>query len=191
MPILKPEHSLSEIRQVVISELAKGAVKKKYPFGNVVLSTLEGEFARSRWVVFRHFTDAGNFLIYTDLRSDKIRQIESNPNCTLLYYHNRQGLQVRVNGKAKIHNQNELTAKYWPGVKGNSAKNYTTEKAPGTPISSISEGEEWNEALNDKYFSILEIAPTEMDVLQLGREGHIRARFIKEDGDWKEDFLVP
>lgn len=191
MPILKPDHSLTEISQTVVAELRKGSVQKKHPFQNVVLSTIDGDKAASRWVVFRKLTADQNFLIFTDFRSDKVGQLGKNPNCTLLFYHNRQGLQVRINGKAKIHHQNELTKKFWPGVKGNSAKNYTTVLPPGSPISSQKQGEKWDMEFGDEHFAILEITPNEMEVLQLGREGHIRANFIREKEDWKGRFLVP
>jgi len=191
MPILNRDLSLSDIQEAVWVELRKGAVQKKHPFRNLVLSTIDGEKAASRWVVFRKLTDADSFLIYTDCRSDKVSQIQKNPNCALLFYHNRQGMQLRVNGQAKIHHQNELTDKYWPGVKGSGAKDYTTELPPGTPISSKDEGNKWDEDQNDKNFMILEIIPEEIDVLQLNRDGHIRVQFTKEKNEWVESFLVP
>jgi len=191
MPILNPDQTLSDIQKAVWRELRKGAAQKKHPFRNLVLSTIDGEKVASRWVVFRKLTDADSFLIYTDCRSDKVSHVQKYPNCELLFYHNRQGLQVRVNGKAKIHHQNELTDKYWPGVKGSGAKDYTTELPPGTPISSNKEGNNWDKEQDDENFMILEIIPEELDVLQLNRDGHMRARFVKANSSWEGTFLVP
>jgi len=191
MSILKTDHSLSEIRQTVLAEFRKGSVQKKHPFKNVVLSTIESERPSSRWVVFRKLTDGESFLVFTDSRSDKVDQLEKNPNCSLLFYHNRQGLQIRVKGKVKIHEENEMTEKYWPGVKGSSAKNYTTVLAPGTEIASTEEGYKWENNPDGSHFTILEIIPNDMEVLQLGRDGHIRAGFRRIKDCWKGSFLVP
>lgn len=191
MSILKPDHSLTEIRQRVIAELLKGSAQKKHPFQNVVLSTIENSRPASRWVVFRKLTDHESFLVFTDSRSDKVVQLEKNPNCALLFFHNRQGLQVRINGKAVIHHQDDLTKKYWPGIQGSSAKNYTTKLPPGTEIASKEEGYNWENDSDGRHFAILEIIPHEMEVLQLYRDGHIRAGFTKKNGDWKGTFLVP
>jgi pyridoxine/pyridoxamine 5'-phosphate oxidase len=191
MPILKPDHSLKDMRQAVIAELLKGSVKKNHPFQNTVLSTIDGKKTASRWVVFRKLTDQETYLIFTDYRSDKVSQLKKNAQCALLFYHNRQGLQVRINGKAVIHHEDDLTKKYWPGIKGSSVKNYTTEVAPGTPITKQEEGLKWDAEFGDKHFAILEILPEKMDVLQLDRDGHIRVGFTREQEDWKGSFLVP
>jgi len=191
MPVLKPDHSLSEILQTVKAELRKGSVQKKHPFQNVVLSTVNENKVASRWVVLRKITEEENFLIFTDHRSDKVAQIKKNSNCTLLFYHNRQGLQIRVNGSAEIHHQDALTEKYWPGVKGSSAKNYITKLPPGTEIASKEEGYNWENNPDGRHFAILEIVPEQMEVLQLGKEGHIRAVFTRKKEDWVGTFLVP
>ena len=192
MPLVLPHHTLEEIPQLLYKELTKGMVQKKHPFRNVVFSTSTQETPMSRWVVCRHITAEQGFYIYTDGRSQKILELNQNPNCNLLFYHDRQGLQIRFNCKGKIHRHNELTQKYWPGVKGHSAENYTTSLAPGTPIASIEDGQEFLEELTDEHFTVLELNPYAFEVVQLSREGHIRANFEKtSDQDWKGNFLVP
>lgn len=192
MPVVLPHHTLEEIPKLLYAELKKGTVQKKHPFKNVVLSTLTKETSMSRWVVCRHVTAEQGFYIYTDNRSQKILELKQNPNCNLLFYHDRQGLQIRFNCKGKIHRQNELTDKYWPGVKGYSAENYTISLAPGTPIASIEDGQEFLKNITDEYFTVLELNPYTFEVLQLSREGHIRANFEKTtDDQWKGSFLVP
>ena len=77
-------------------------------------------------------------------------------------------------------------------VAQHSAENYTTSLAPGTPIESIEAGQEFLEELTDEYFTVLELNPYAFEVVQLRREGHIRANFEKtSDNDWKGSFLVP
>jgi pyridoxamine 5'-phosphate oxidase len=94
MPLVLPHHTLEEIPQLLYTELKKGMVQKKHPFRNVVFSTSAQESPMSRWVVCRHITYEQGFYIYTDGRSQKILELNQNPNCNLLFYHDRHGLQI-------------------------------------------------------------------------------------------------
>ena len=191
MPIILPNHKLEEIPSIVFSELRNGISRKKHPFKNVVLTTINEKIPMSRWVVFRKLTSEQNLLIYTDFRSEKIKNLKKNSNCGLLFYNNKQGLQIYFNTKSIIHQNNKLTKKYWHGIVGSSSENYTTIYPPSSPINNINEGHKTNKDLNDKYFSIIELCPTNMSVLQLSRDGHIRANFNKINNQWEGSFIVP
>jgi hypothetical protein len=191
MAIISPNNNIDEIPNLVFTELSNGASKKKHPFKNVVLTTMMENNLKSRWVVFRKLTLEKNLFIYTDFRSKKIEELRKNLKCGLLFYHNKQGLQVHFNASCTIHHNNELTKKYWQGIAGCSSENYTTIYPPSTPINTIYDGHIIDKNLSDRYFSIIEFCPSEMSVLQLSREGHIRANFIKVDNKWKGFFIVP
>ena len=191
MPIILPNHKLEEIPSIVFSELRNGISRKKHPFKNVVLTTVNEKTPMSRWVVFRKLTLENNLLIYTDSRSEKIKNLRKNPNCGLLFYNNRQGLQIYFNAVSTIHQKNELTKKYWQGIVGKSSENYTTVNPPGSPISSIDKGHITDKDLNDKHFSIIEFIPVNMKILQLSRDGHIRVNFVKINNEWEGSFIVP
>tara|TARA_B100000886_G_scaffold307184_1_gene240069 strand:+ start:1162 stop:1737 length:576 start_codon:yes stop_codon:yes gene_type:complete len=191
MPIILPNHKLDDIINIVFSELGKGASRKKHPFKNVVLTTVNKKIPMSRWVVFRKLTSLQNILIYTDFRSQKIKNLENNTNCGLLFYNNKQGLQIYFNTKSTIHQKNDLTKKYWHGIVGTSSENYSNKYSPGTPINNIDEGHKIDKDLDDKYFSIIELCPIKMNILQLSRNGHIRASFSKNNNEWKGSFIVP
>ena len=191
MPIILQKNKIEEIPSIVFSELRKGASKKKHPFKNVVLTTLSQKIPISRWVVFRKLTLEQNFLIYTDSRSEKIKNLRTNTNGGLLFYNNKQGLQIYFSTVTTIHQNNELTKKYWQGVVGTSSGNYTTIYPPSSPINNIYEGHKTEKDLNDKHFSIIELRPINMSVLQLSRDGHIRANFRKANNGWEGSFIVP
>ena len=191
MPIILPNNKLEEIPSIIFSELRKGASKKKHPFKNVVLTTLSKKNPISRWVVFRKLTLEQNLLIYTDSRSEKIKNLRTNSNGGLLFYNNKQGLQIYFSTVSTIHQNNELTKKYWHGVVGASSENYTTIHPPSLPINNIDDGQKIDKNLNDKYFSIIELCPISMSILQLSRDGHIRASFNKINNEWIGSFIVP
>tara|TARA_Y200000002_G_scaffold268092_1_gene222898 strand:- start:871 stop:1446 length:576 start_codon:yes stop_codon:yes gene_type:complete len=191
MPIILNNNKLEEIPDIIFSELRKGISRKKHPFKNVVLTTVNEKTPISRWVVFRKLTLEQNLLIYTDSRSEKIKNLKKNSNCGLLFYNNKQGLQIYFSAISTIHQNNELTKKYWQGIAGTSSENYTTIYPPSSPINNIDEGQKTDKDLNDKYFSILELCPTNMSILQLSRAGHIRASFSKINNCWEGSFIVP
>ena len=191
MSIILPSYNLDDIINIVFSELEKGASKKKHPFKNVVLTTVKEQNPLSRWVIFRKLTVEQNLLVYTDARSEKIKNLRKNPNCGLLFYNNRQGLQIYFNAVSTIHQKNELTKKYWQGIVGKSSENYTTVNPPGSPINSIDKGHITDKDLNDKHFSIIEFRPVNMKILQLSRDGHIRVNFVKINNEWEGSFIVP
>ena len=118
MSIILPDNTLEEIPSIVFSELRKAASRKKHPFKNVVLTTVNEKIPMSRWVVFRKLTSEQNLLIYTDSRTEKIKDLRKNSNCGLLFYNNKQGLQIYFSTLSTIHQNNELTKKYWQGPIG-------------------------------------------------------------------------
>ena len=191
MPIIFSKNTLEEIPTIVFSELKKGSTKKKHPFKNVVLTTINEEIPMSRWVVFRKLTSEQNLLIYTDSRTEKIKDLRKNSNSGLLFYNNKQGLQIYFSALSTIHQNNELTKKYWQGIVGTSSENYTTIHPPSSPINNIGEGHKIDKDLNDKHFSIIELSPINMNILQLSRNGHIRANFSKINNKWEGTFIVP
>ena len=191
MPIILPNHKLEEIPSIVFSELRNGISRKKHPFKNVVLTTVNEKTPMSRWVVFRKLTLENNLLIYTDSRSEKIKNLRENSSCGILFYNHKQGLQIYFSTVSTIHQNNELTKKYWQGVVGTSSENYTTIYPPSSPINNIYEGHKTEKDLNDKHFSIIELRPINMSVLQLSRDGHIRANFSKANNYWEDSFIVP
>jgi len=189
--LISENDGLNEILSIARLELKKGPTAKRHPFRFAVLSSASSEKVSSRWVVFRKYTDEGKMLIYTDARSKKCEELSANPHCNLLFYHDRHKFQLRIQAVATLHHQDELTAKYWPGVKGSNPNDYLSIQAPGTPIKEKALGFERDMSLEDRHFVVLELAPQEMDVLQLNGDRHIRAQFQKEQAGWKSSFLVP
>ena len=77
MAIIYLHHKLEQIPDLIFNELRKGALKKKHPFKNVVLTTVSNVIPKARWVVFRKLTSEGKIYIYTDGRSDKVKELKN------------------------------------------------------------------------------------------------------------------
>jgi len=170
-------------------ELHKGITKKGHPFRYITFATVEANCAPSlRTVVLRKVTEALELTIYTDKRSKKVSQIQQNNTVSLLLYHPKKLLQLKIEGKAKIIEDSEILKKYWSGVQPKSRKDYSTKNAPGSVI----KNPDLVSYKDDEYhFCMIEITPFKIEYLKLKRPNHIRIQFTKEGETWGAEFLTP
>lgn len=177
--IIEPKTSLEVIEKMVKDHLNRGIERRNHPFKNFVLSTTDGSVVDSRMVVLRDkVNDPFTLSAYTDIRSGKIEHLEQVSEVSCLFWHPSAKFQARVKAHSRIlHNENRTESAYADTTTfGKTA--YNTESAPGSVLSAS----EWEpakvrEPLNDDYFAIIDFNVFEMDVLQLSRDGHIRAHF--------------
>ncbi|NHF61338.1 pyridoxamine 5'-phosphate oxidase family protein [Flavobacteriaceae bacterium TP-CH-4] len=171
------------------TDLQQGAVKKGHPFRYCTMATVGlDRIARLRTVVLRKVIDDLHLVFYTDRRSKKIIHIKENPKVSVLFYHPKKLMQVKVEGLAKIIKDEKILQKYWSGVQPSSRKDYTTSLAPGSSIKNPDEVEYLDE---DAHFCMLEIVPFKIEYLKLKRPNHLRVRYSKENNHWEGEFMVP
>lgn len=171
------------------AELQNGVSKKGHPFRYATLGSVSATgVAELRTVVLRQVTEDFKLRIYTDSRSKKIAQLLQNPTATLLFYHPKKLLQLKVTGNSTIITDPKELQRYYSGVQPASKKDYTTAAAPGTPISNPDAVTYLD---NTHYFTILQIAPTAVEFLQLKRPNHIRIAFEEKDTTWEGQFINP
>jgi len=169
--------------------LHQGVHKKGHPFRYGVLATVGLDHLPAlRTVVLRQVSDQLGLRFYTDARSRKLEQIKKNNQVSLLFYHPKQLLQVKIEGTARLITDKDTLQKYWSGVQPNARKDYSTTAAPG---SSISNPDAVTYSAEENHFTIVEITPTSIEYLQLKRPNHLRIQFLKNDSTWEGKFLVP
>ena len=183
--------SQKEIWSTISKQLRLGANDSRHPFRFVNLCTLDGNQPDSRYVVLREFKEDLALLFYTDSRSEKVAQINKNPNASLLFYHPEERCQVKVSGKANIVTNTEILKEHWNNVQTEAKKGYQSVLAPKTAVSQPEEG--WAQELEyqSKYFSIIKVQAEQIECLQLDGEGHLRISFNKKQEDWHPTWLVP
>ena len=170
-------------------ELQRGIHKKGHPFRYGTLATVGLEtLPRLRTVVLRKVSEDLKLQIYTDKRSKKLIHIKENNKVSMLFYHPKQMLQIKVEGLAHIITDESILKKYWSGVQPNSRKDYTTENIPGSKISNPNQVEYLDE---ENHFCIIEIEPFRIEYLKLKRPNNIRVQFSKSEASWNGEFLVP
>lgn len=169
-------------------ELINGYSKKRHPFRYFVLATAENGKPRQRTVVLRKMVPDLNLVFYTDSRTQKISDIQSNPQFSALFYNPKQLLQIRIEGHAQLITDKDQIATYWHTVQAASHKDYTTRSTPGTPIENP-DLIDYNSEEN--YFCLIKLAPHKIEYLRLKQPNHLRILFSKVDTEWDGEFLVP
>ncbi len=171
------------------TDLQRGAQEKGHPFRYVVLATVGLEkVARQRTVVLRKVHNELDLVFYTDKRSKKLLHIKENNRVSLLFYHPKKMLQIRMEGLARITTDKTILKKQWDTIKSEYRKDYKTSSAPGSRISN-QDSVEYLDTKN--HFCIVEVEAFKIEYLKLKRPNHLRVQFSKIDTSWQSEFLVP
>lgn len=186
--LLTSSDAPSQIWQTVLHELLRGALDPKHPFRFLTLATAGTNFPQVRTVVLRELSSKVEFLVYTDFRSAKVQDLLKIPRVSLLFYHPKKQVQVRVKALATLHVADELAQEHWKRVSEKRQSEYKSELVPGTRIEKPELG--WEIRADSAHFSVLKFSPLSIEVLQLEKKGHLRIQFELASG-WQGNWLVP
>jgi len=171
------------------AELREGISNTNHPFKFGVLGTVDAANApKLRTVVLRNVSNELTFSFYTDERSNKINHIQQNNKVSLLFYHPKKLLQLKIEGTAVIKNEEKSKQKTWAVLHPNAKKDYTTHLAPG---SFIDNPNELAYLTSNHFFIAIDIIPETIEYLKIEKPHHTRVLFTKEKDTWKSNFLVP
>lgn len=184
------KESPEEIWKILIHELQKGFLDADHPFRFLSLGTFGENGPEVRTVVLREFEQVLDLYVFTDFRSDKVKELRANPSATLHFYHPKKRVQIRVKAKAEIHHQDLVCAAFWNTLKSDSQKGYQSVLSPGEEISDPKEAFHWSTQTGDQFFAVLRFIPESIEALQLDGLKHLRILFSKRQ-HWKGQWLVP
>ena len=173
-----------------------GTINSKPPQGNLPIADL-------RTVVLRVAEpDSKTLMFHTDWRSDKIKQLQTNPSGCWVFYDAQDKIQLRLEGATSVHFDDPIAAERWSKVEAYSRRCYGVTPKPGTllpePGSGIPEPyiraapplektEDWY-----SHFAVVKTVVQRMDWLFLRSAGHQRAQFIySQDGSFKSSWAIP
>ena len=169
----------------------------------VLISVSADGLAQGRTVVLRAFNRQQRQLkIYTDVRSEKVAQLRTQPVCTLVAYQPNPMIQLRLKTNAVVNHNNEITRESWAVMPGPNRCNYLTDPNPGSISVKATDGRPVINAesvpTNDEnviaysHFSVIVFAINELEWLYLPRRGHRRAQFIWDRVDsLQSNWLIP
>ena len=177
---------ISEFILMSLKTIQRGTVDRKSSFRLPVLSTSLNDKVFQRIVVARNF-DAHDhsLLIFTDRESHKYYQLHHNKNCSLLFWDQKQKLQVQIDGEASIVDDKKA---YWDKLNDKQRDDYRIIPFPGIEISSFRDYQFNN---SEDRFEVINIKFKQMDVLQLSSSGHCRAKCIFTKNSRKEFWVSP
>jgi 3-hydroxyisobutyrate dehydrogenase len=187
------QYNLSELEQDCWDRLVTGAIKSRTPFHTPSIATLHQGDVSLRTVVLRKTLPTERELrFHTDIRSPKWQELSQNPSISALFYDAVDRIQLRVKGKAVLHQTNEITAEAWQKTSLSSRKCYLTLFSPSSFTEESTSGltddiEHENYTLAESEsgysnFGIVSIHVQSIDWLWLNHAGHRRAYFDYEKG---------
>jgi hypothetical protein len=192
-----PSLDLKKSLEFVFSNLEKGVTERGHQFHLLVLGTIDKDNRpQNRNVVLRK-VDMTNSLIrfHTDIRSNKIIDIKNNSSISLLGYDKVNKLQVRLTANAIVEESKEVLSDVWSKMYPMSRECYRVKDAPGKVVASRDEvlfEDEGNDKLNGfENFVIINCHISSIETLFLHSSGHVRAKYIYENGTFHGEWLVP
>lgn len=163
--------------------LTRGAADRRSPCHTPVLATigLDGR-PRARIVVLRGFSpDSLEARVHTDARSDKIAEIERDPRVALGFYDPLAGMQIRLEGLARLHRGDSLAKAAWNNSQAMSRRCYAVEPGPGTRLRAAGDfvlpADDEAAGAGEANFTALVVGVERLEWLHLAASGHRRALF--------------
>jgi pyridoxamine 5'-phosphate oxidase len=140
-----------------------------------------------RTVVLRRVNrNNGTVETFTDSATPKVEEIRANSIASVLIWQPENGLQIRLQGTAKILDGEPVRLE-WDDIPEVARKNYGVTPAPGTVIANSSD---YQRIPNPDRLANLKMEISEMDVVHLSTPYDIRARYYRSDG-WSGQWLSP
>lgn len=176
---------LTAIEQKIWSLLLDGVKSYKNPFHNGTVANIQEGLPELRTVILRRvISEDKKLFFHTDIRSPKVNFLQNNNRISWLFYDEGLRLQIRMQGSARIHFNNEISAAGWEASRLSSQLTYSIEHAPGTVLETpiplnINEKNPSDDviAFSASNFSVVETQIEKADIVFLHHQGNKRAVF--------------
>ncbi len=167
----------------------------------MTLSTIDKNGNPASRIILLKGLEEDGFIFYTNYKSDKAKEIESNPNVSLLFLWKKLQRQVRISGKVKKISKEKSEAYFHSRPKGNQIGAWVSPQSK--VISDKGVLKKRKEKLVEKYKNVdrlplpdfwggFILVPTTIEFWQ-GRPDrlHDRLRYSYIGNQWKIERLAP
>ncbi len=200
----QPEYynNLDKIYLKIWDLLTSGLKNRNSSYHIPVFICGDNENISGRIVVLRGINENDRKIwFHSDIRSNKIKSLKSNPNGTLLFYDKAEKIQLRIFSKIIINYKNQFTKSSWKNTAHMSRQCYLGDNAPGFESSSATSGltkdidnfkftmEESEKGYEN--FCVVENFIQSIEWLYLAAKGHRRAYFSFKNNLSQKKWLIP
>jgi len=202
------DYSLPDLDQTTWQRLTAAPAEKENGFNTFVLATITTDslapdgLPDARTVVLRQADERSKTLwFHTDVRAQKVTQLQDQPAALLLFWDQKKRVQLRCWVSTTIHTDDAVADEQWTKIGEGSRKMYLSEHEPGSlqpnaypgfpvqlganlPTRAESEAGRPN-------FAVVACKVLTMEYLHLNRAGQTRARFDYRGEDISRNWLAP
>ena len=178
-----------EIRPQIWKELGRASLDRHHEWRTPVLASTGADgLPDARTVVLRQVDAGGGRLtFYTDSRSPKVTQLQTQASAVLVFWSARLSWQLRVRVTCSVITSGPELEALWQGVNQSAAAgDYLSPLAPGAVLrqGGAADAETVNAPVPAHSFALLRAQVLQMDWLELSREGHRRAQLGATTWAW-------
>ncbi|MDR3100313.1 MAG: pyridoxamine 5'-phosphate oxidase family protein [Paraburkholderia sp.] len=152
---------------------------------------------RVRTIVLRGASEEKSTLTFhTDVRSEKVAELEKDSRIALVGCDLNAGIQIRLEGVARLAASVEERLALWSISRPHSLIVYRAARTPGTPIALPQEAHVASARPADSMagfenFCLVTVDVQKIDYLDLSPDGHKRAQFSRRNGAWQGGWVAP
>ena len=195
-------NDLDKVYLKIWNLLKIGLQNRDLPFHIPVFICADKKKSDGRIVVLRGIDEKEKKIwFHSDIRSNKVKILKSNPEAALLFYDKNEKIQLKIFGNTKINYQNNISQNSWKKTVHMSRQCYLGDKVPGSNVSMPTSGltatidnlkytKEESE-IGYKNFCVVETFIKSIEWLYLAAKGHRRALFSLKNNSLEKKWLIP
>ena len=179
-----------ESAKLILSEAVPNA---QTLFHTPVVSTVHENKIVSRVMVLREFNfDKKILRFHTDNRAAKIENLIKNSSATVIGYDPDLKIQIKMQGYANVHIDDEVTQMAWNESTARSKKCYSVKGGSSKEIADPKDYDITNFEVEEGYknFAVIIFRFNSLEFLYLKSSGHRRALHSWDD-EYSSSWLVP
>ena len=170
------------------------------PLQTLVLATLAGTTPEARVLILREWAPALRRLTaFGDARAAKTAQLRAQPRVCWTGWHPTAQVQLRLYGQVALHQQDTRARAAWDSMPTTSRLHYSGNLPAGTPLAAPEDAQFAPFGRHDapesqawfRHFCVIDTTLDTLDLLQLDRSGHRRARYQWDGTRWAGQWVMP
>jgi len=184
---------LEALHQAVWAAIAGGASEAQHPYRTPTLGTLGPQGPHLRTIVLREVALAERVLwFHADRRSQKVRDLQTQPQVAWHFWDPESRLQLRLQGEATLHWNDAWAEWLWQRSPARSLQVYCKPMPPGTMLETPQSGLVPGDVSDGRpHFAAILTRASALDVLHLHPQQHYRAWFRYSQAGTDSRWIVP